>query len=120
MLRARFSWQCLPLPLLGRKVTLVLYALARFGHPRCYGVAPTGVMRGLLMSLRGLLITVDLIQDKPLGIVGLLKHVKSQIAGLLDCVGGVFARGRYERLNMLGLYLHLDTSYKHSQSSSAS
>ena len=66
-------------------------------------------MGGLLVGLGGLFVAVDLVQDKPLWIVGLLEHVKTQIARLLDGASGVFASGRDKLLNMLRLDLHMDT-----------
>ena len=84
----------------------VVYALARLGHPGFHKVAPPRVMGRLFVGLRGLFVAIDFVEDKPLRIIGLLQDVKTQVAGLQDCAGGVFARGRDECLNMLWLDLN--------------
>ena len=60
-------------------------------------------MGSLFVGLGGIFVAVDFIQDEPQRIIGLLKHVKSQIARLQDGASSVFLRGRDEILKMPGL-----------------
>src|SRR5271157_2751339 len=113
---ASSSWRGFPLPFMNRKKTLILHAPSRLSHPTFYHFPPPCVMSGLLVGLGCRFVAVGFIQDEPLGIIGVLEHVKTQIAQLQDRTGSVLAGGRDELFNMLRLNLHVNTYHEHRQS----
>ena len=106
------------LPLLGlrRKQALILNRPTLLGHPGLDRLTPLGVVHRPLVDLRRRFVAIRFIQNEPVRIVRLLKHVESQTARLQNRIPGILARRRDERLAIARPDVYVNTCHEHGSS----
>ena len=70
-------------------------------------------MSGFLVAGRCLGIAIDLDQQEPGGIIGLLDDIEARDAGFLDTVLGVFDRGSPEGVGAFRFHFYLNMNDEH-------
>src|SRR5262245_39423331 len=98
---------------IGRIDVLIQRAGARLGEHVADLFDPSLVMCGQLVCGNGMMVAIDLHQQKLRGVIGLLEKVEARHTGLLAAVGGVFDGGFTKRVNVLGLDQDADDQNVH-------
>ena len=70
-------------------------------------------MGGFLMAGRRLGVPIDINQQEPGGIIGLLDDIEARDAGFPDTVAGVFDRGGSEGIDAFRFHLYMNMNDEH-------